>query len=130
MAKLARGSRAVLEARDRPRPPGPRDPPDGAFARSMPCYDDWAMHALRIAMRLLVILVWGLFVPFAMAADHCAAMGSMCEGPCGASSTATAPAVPTYTVLVSRAPSMPAPAVPQSDRSTLEPPPKPLVHSA
>jgi hypothetical protein len=88
------------------------------------------MHALRIAMTLLVILVWGLFVPFAMAADHCAAMGSMCEGPCGASSTATAPAVPGYTVLVSRAPSMPAPAVPQSDRSTLEPPPKLLVHSA
>jgi len=44
----------------------------------MPCYDDRAMHALRIAMTLLVILVWGLFVPFAMAADHCAAMGSMC----------------------------------------------------
>lgn len=96
----------------------------------MPCYDDRAMLALRIVVTLLVILVWGLFVPFAMAADHCAAMGSMCEGPCGASSTATAPAVPAYTVLVSAAPSNPVPVVPQSDRTTLEPPPKSLVHSA
>jgi hypothetical protein len=88
------------------------------------------MNRLRMAVALLLVLVWGLFVPVAMAADHCAAMNSMCEGPCGASSTATPPAVPTYTVLVSRAPTASAPSLAQSERPTLEPPPKSPIRFA
>jgi Flp pilus assembly protein CpaB len=96
----------------------------------MPWYALRAMNGLRIAVTVLVVLVWGLLVPFAMAADHCAAMSSMCEGPCGASSTATPPDAPTYTVLVSGAPVASAPAVPQSEHPALEPPPKSPVRSA
>jgi hypothetical protein len=53
----------------------------------------------------------------------------MCEGPCGASSTAAAPTVPAFTHLVSPALAAPAPAVPRPERSTLEPPPKSPVLS-
>jgi hypothetical protein len=35
---------------------------------------------------LIVIVVWGVGAPLAMASDHCLAMSAMCEGPCGASS--------------------------------------------
>ena len=87
------------------------------------------MKCLRVAVTVILLLVWGVFVPVAMAADHCAAMGGMCEGPCGASSTASAPTVPAFTGLVSRAPSMAAPAVPQSDRPAIERPPKSLALS-
>ena len=84
------------------------------------------MKYLRVAVTVILLLVWGVFVPVAIAADHCAAMGGMCEGPCGASSTVSAPTVPPSTDLVSRAPSMPAAAVPHSDRPALERPPKSL----
>jgi hypothetical protein len=87
------------------------------------------MKALRVAVAVAVVLLWGVFVPAAMAADHCAAMGGMCEGPCGASSTAAAPTVPAFTHLVSPTLAAPAPAVPRPDRSTLEPPPKSSVLS-
>jgi hypothetical protein len=83
-----------------------------------------------MVVALLFVLVWGLFVPVAMAADHCAAMSSMCEGPCGASSTATPPAVPTYTVLMSPAPSASAHSLPQYERRALEPPPKSPIRFA
>lgn len=88
------------------------------------------MKGLRVAIVLVVVLLWGLWVPAAMAADHCAAMSGMCEGPCGASSTVTGPTVPAFTGLVSRAPSMPLPAVPQPAPPTLELPPKSLALSA
>ena len=88
------------------------------------------MKHLRMAVVLLTVLVWGLFVPAAMAADHCAAMNFMCEGPCGASSTATPPDVPTYAVLASPAPLASAPSLPQFDRPTLEPPPKSPIRFA
>jgi hypothetical protein len=88
------------------------------------------MSSFRAALAVVVVLVWGLFVPVAMAADQCAAMNYMCEGPCGASTPATAPTVPALTGLVSLVRSAPAPAVPQIDRSAVEPPPKSLVLSA
>ena len=52
------------------------------------------MKVLRLAVVVIVVQLWGLFVPVAMAVDHCAAMGGMCEGPCGASSTAAVPTHP------------------------------------
>ena len=87
------------------------------------------MNGLRAALVVVLLLVWGLFVPVAMAADQCAAMNYMCEGPCGASAPATPPTVPAVIGLVSLVRSAPAPAVPQIDRSAVEPPPKPLVLS-
>ena len=91
------------------------------------CYNRRVMKCLRVAVTVILLLVWGVFVPVAMAADHCAVMGGMCEGPCGASSTVSAPTMPVSTDLVSRAPSMPAPAVPHSDRPAIERPPKSLA---
>lgn len=88
------------------------------------------MKGLRAAVVVVVVLLWGVFVPVAMAADHCVAMSGMCEGPCGASCTVVGPTVPAFTGLVSRAPSVPLPAVPQPAPPTLELPPKSLVLSA
>jgi len=88
------------------------------------------MKGLRMTVAVLVVLLWGVFVPIAMAADHCAAMSGMCEGPCGASSTVAGPTVPASTGLVSNAPSVPLPAVPQVAPPTLELPPKSLSLSA
>ncbi|HEU4367841.1 MAG TPA: hypothetical protein VFV05_06360 [Methylomirabilota bacterium] len=88
------------------------------------------MKGVRVAVAVAVVLLWGLFVPMAMAADHCAAMSGMCEGPCGASSTVTAPTVPASIGLVSHALPAPVPAVPQVERPTLELPPKSLTLSA
>ena len=82
------------------------------------------MNGLRLAVVVVLVLVWGAFVPVAMAADHCAAMSAMCEGPCGASSTVAPPTVPGAADLVSAAPTVPAPAVPPFERPTLERPPK------
>lgn len=78
----------------------------------------------------MLILVWGLFVPVAMAADHCAAMNYLCEGPCGASAPASAPTLPAMIGFVSLVRVVPAPVVPQIDRPAVEPPPKSLVLSA
>ena len=88
------------------------------------------MKRLRIAVTVAIVLLWGLFVPVAMAVDHCAAMGGMCEGPCGASSTVTAPSVPAFAHVVCLAASPPSPAAPQPDQPTLELPPKSLALSA
>jgi hypothetical protein len=88
------------------------------------------MTGLRIVVVVVLIVLWGLWVPAAMAADHCAAMSGMCEGPCGASCTVTGPTVPAWTGLVSRALSRPLPALPQPVPLTLEPPPRPLAPSA
>ena len=88
------------------------------------------MKGLRATVAVVVVLLWGIFVPMAMAADHCAAMSGMCEGPCGASSTVAGPTVPASTGLVSRAPSMPLPAALQTAPPTLELPPKSLRLSA
>jgi hypothetical protein len=87
------------------------------------------MRLMRGGVVLVLIVVWGAFVPVAMAIDHCAAMGAMCEGPCAASATVTPPAVPAGTELVSSAPVDPIRSVPQLELSSLEPPPKPLPSS-
>ena len=87
------------------------------------------MSWFRAALAVVLVFVWGLFVPVAMAADQCAAMSYMCEGPCGASAPATPPTVPAIIGLVSLVRSAPAPAVPQTDRPAVEPPPKPLLLS-
>lgn len=84
------------------------------------------MNGFRAVLVVVLVLVWGLFVPVAMAADHCAAMNYMCEGPCGASAPAAAPTVPAIIGLVSLVRSAPAPALPQIDRPAVEPPPKSL----
>jgi hypothetical protein len=88
------------------------------------------MNGLRAALVVVLIVIWGLFVPMAMAADHCAAMNYMCEGPCGASAPATAPTAPAIIGMVSLVGSTPVPAMPQIDRPAPEPPPKSLVLSA
>ena len=88
------------------------------------------MNGVRIAIVAAVVLLWGVFVPVALAADHCAAMNGMCEGPCGASCAAAGPTVPAFTGLVSRAPSMPLPALPLPVPPTLELPPKSSALSA
>lgn len=88
------------------------------------------MNGVRVVLAVVLVLVWGLFVPVAMATDQCAAMNYMCEGPCGASAPATAPTLPVVIGLVSLVRSTPAPAVPQIDRPAVEPPPKSLVLSA
>jgi hypothetical protein len=85
------------------------------------------MRWTRAAVVLLLLLVWGAFVPLAMAVDHCAAMGGVCEGPCAASATVTSPVVPAATELVSRAPVEPGLPVAQLEPSSLEPPPKSLL---
>ena len=85
---------------------------------------------VRIVVALILLLVWGAFVPLAMALDHCAAMGGLCEGPCAASVTVTVPAVLTASLLLSRAPADAAQTVPQLLLSSLEPPPKSLPSSA
>jgi hypothetical protein len=82
------------------------------------------MKGLRIVVTIAIVLLWGLFVPVAMAVDHCAAMGGMCEGPCGASSTVTAPSLLAFAYIVSRAASPASPAAPQPEQPTLELPPK------
>ena len=88
------------------------------------------MKGLRVAFTIVLAFVWGVFVPMAMAADHCAAMNYMCEGPCGASAPASAPTAPAFIGLVSRAPSAAVPAVPELEHAALEPPPKSLVLSS
>jgi hypothetical protein len=44
------------------------------------------MVRLRVLVTVLLIVVWGMFTPLAMATDHCFLMGGACETPCGASS--------------------------------------------
>ena len=88
------------------------------------------MKGLRVAVAVVIVVLWGFFVPLAMAVDNCAAMSGMCEGPCGASSTAVAPTVPGFTDLVHRALSPPLPATPQPAHPTLERPPKSPSFSA
>jgi hypothetical protein len=88
------------------------------------------MRRLRIALTVVLILVWGAFVPLVMATDHCGMMGAMCEGPCGASCTVTAPDAPAFAGLVGLASLTPVPAVPASERPAPERPPKSPALSA
>lgn len=83
------------------------------------------------SIAIVVLVMWVLLGPIAMAFTGCAIMGAMCEGPCGISacgivaptvSIAPAPASPAYTVVDGQLPAISV--------SGLEPPPKSLFRSA
>jgi len=58
-----------------------------------------AMRAVaRTILVVMVLAVWVLAAPLASASGACAAMGGMCEGPCGAASCGS-PMLVTETVL-------------------------------
>lgn len=85
----------------------------------------------RRAIVLCILAVWVLVGPIAMAFDGCAAMGAMCEGPCGISSCAIFS--PTLSIVAAPGPSLDVAVdghLPASAVAALEPPPKPLSHSA
>lgn len=48
------------------------------------------MKRYRLVVAVIVVVLWGLSAPLAMASNNCMAMGAMCEGPCGASPGALA----------------------------------------
>jgi len=80
------------------------------------------MGHLRLAVVILTVLVWGLFVPDAMASSDCIAM---CDGPCGASAQiVTAPIAPPVIALVTPAYADPVQSTLAIDPRTPEPPPK------
>ena len=80
---------------------------------------------------ILVLAIWVLLGPMAMAFTGCATMGAMCEGPCGASACGIA--APTLSIApvaasvlyIAADGQLPANVVPG-----LEPPPKSLSRSA
>jgi len=85
----------------------------------------------RRAIALCILAVWVLLGPIAMAFDGCAAMGAMCEGPCGISSCAI------FTPALSIAPAPASSLYVAADRhlpanalAALELPPKSLSYSA
>jgi hypothetical protein len=46
------------------------------------------MNVFRAVVIVLTVIMWALSPPLAMASAECMAMGTDCEGPCGASSCA------------------------------------------
>jgi hypothetical protein len=48
------------------------------------------MKRWNVLVAVIAVVVLGLAAPLAMASNNCMAMGTMCEGPCGASSCAIA----------------------------------------
>jgi hypothetical protein len=80
------------------------------------------MSLARLAIVAVTILVWGLFVPLAMASSDCMAM---CDGPCGApASTVSAPAAPSVIALVTPAYVEAVSSTAAIDPRSPEPPPK------
>jgi hypothetical protein len=80
------------------------------------------MSYARLAVAVVVIFVWGLFVPVAMASSDCMAM---CEGPCGVSANiVSAPTVPPVIALVSPVYGEAVPSTAAIDPRSPEPPPK------
>ena len=85
----------------------------------------------RGVVAILVLALWVLVVPVAMAFSGCASMGAMCEGPCGTSACAIFP--PT----LSSAPALASVVdvridreLPSNSPAGLERPPKSLLRSA
>jgi hypothetical protein len=78
----------------------------------------------RVLVAIIVVVVWGLFVPFAMASSHCPTMSAMCEGPCGASWVASIPVVSESLDLVAPVYLAPLAAAPSIQPPVLELPPK------
>jgi hypothetical protein len=87
------------------------------------------MRPARVITLALVIL-WGLFVPIAMASGLCAMMGVSCEGPCGASLAPSVPTAPTATGLVTSTFLTSQPAAPSLEQAVPEPPPRSLLSAA
>lgn len=84
------------------------------------------MGSARV-ITLAAVLLWGLFMPIAMATGLCAMMGASCEGPCGASLTPSAPTTPAATGLVTRT-FVASPATsPTFELAVPEPPPRRLL---
>ena len=80
------------------------------------------MGYARLAVVVMVVLVWGLFVPVAMASSDCMAM---CDGPCGASAhIVTAPVAPPVIALVTPAYAEPVHSMLAIDPRSPEHPPK------
>ena len=78
------------------------------------------------ALALLILTLWVLLGPIAMAFDGCLLMGAMCDGgPCATSSStvfAPAPLIGLEPIgLLAQAPS---PSLPPNSFASLEPPPK------
>jgi hypothetical protein len=82
------------------------------------------MKGLRVAVTVVVILLWGLFVPLALASNACPMMSSMCEGPCGALQVASAPVAAGAIEQVTAASPTPIPVVLTVAPAVLDPPPK------
>jgi hypothetical protein len=85
----------------------------------------------RCVIAVLVLAIWVLLGPIAMAFSGCAVMGAMCEGPCG--TTACAIAAPTMSGALGLLSSFEVTAdreLPANIPAGLEHPPKSLLHSA
>lgn len=78
----------------------------------------------RRLITLTVVAVWLLLGPIAVAFDGCAAMGAMCEGPCGISSALQVPAVSTVPEVLSYLNGQPYEHLPTRSLVTLELPPR------
>jgi hypothetical protein len=85
----------------------------------------------RGVVAIVVLALWVLLAPVAMAFSGCASMGAMCEGPCGTTACAivtptlsSAPAlVAVFDVAIDRE-------LPANTPAGLEHPPKSLLRSA
>ena len=79
------------------------------------------MGYVRLAVVIITVIVWGLFVPVAMASSDCMAM---CDGPCGASAHIVTPVAPPVIALVTPAYAEPVQSTFAIDPRSPEPPPK------
>jgi len=88
------------------------------------------MRRGNAVVAIATVLVWGFVMPMAMAAGLCTMMGALCEGPCGATLTASGPTGPVAIDLVGRASTAPVPPAPTFERAVPEPPPRAVFPSA
>lgn len=58
-------------------------------------------HVFRVGLIVAVLLLWVVAGPVAAAFGECAAMGAMCEGPCGVHASALVPPPPSRPLLLS-----------------------------
>ena len=85
----------------------------------------------RGAVVIVVLAVWVLLGPIAMAFSGCPSMAAMCEGPCGAVACATlAPALSSTPALISSLGTAIDDHLPPNVPAGLEHPPKSLLRSA
>ncbi len=85
----------------------------------------------RGAIAVLVLAVWVLLGPVAMAFAGCAMMGAMCEGPCGTAACAiVAPTLSGAPAIVSSLEVAPDRSLPANVLAGLYHPPKSLLRSA